>query len=349
MLQPGQPPKPKKSDSTSKLKIKTGEPSEGKAPSKKSRKGSLKSINRTGSEKSLDLGKSPRLEYTCLIHEGCPLSLFCNTCDEIVCEGCVQQGPHNTAGHVLQRIEHAHAHRKAVIAANLSGPVNARRQRLEAKMSNLTFQVEKLRESSSFIHRDTKVYFENMVDSLKDTFKAETAELAARIDYYEQEVREMNGLISYFNNFLSPEAFFEFLVIYPRLWAKFQDMEERQHDDGQHLDHKQVTLSHKVLENKKIVIEMNKFRMSDMFKSDVLLDLRLDLIAIKTGKFNFKTTSTQDIIAGLVRKLKSMCKATQDQLMVCYFCGNISSSEFVNEDCKVNKGKAMPNWCKHQV
>lgn len=213
-------------------------------------------------------------------------------------------------------------------------------------MHNLTFQAEKLRESSGFIHRDTKVYFENMVADLKDTFKTETAELAARIEYYEQEVREINGLIGYFNNFLSPEAFFEFLVIYPRLWARFRDLEERQHDDGRHLDQKDVALSHKVLENKKIVIEMNKFRMSDMFKSEVMLDLRLDLVAIKTGKFNFRTTSTQDIIAGLVKKLKAMCKATQDQLMVCYFCGNISSGEFVNEDCKVNKGKAMPNWCK---
>lgn len=86
-----------------------------------------------------------------------------------------------------------------------------------------------IRENSEFIFRDTKIYFEKMLENLKKTFKVETSEYVSRIDYYEHEIREINHLITYFNQYLHPSKGFEFLVVYPKLKERFDDLDERKH------------------------------------------------------------------------------------------------------------------------
>ncbi len=34
-------------------------------------------------------------------------------------------------------------------------------------------------------------------------------------------------------------------------------------------------------------------------------------------------------------------------MFVCYYRGKISSASTINEDCKMNKTKQMPNWCRY--
>jgi hypothetical protein len=172
--------------------------------------------------------EAPRREAMCLLHEA-PLSLMCNTCDELICQACAKEGPHNTAFHLLMTLDTAGKVRQGVLNTNLDGPVAKKSEVLGRKMNNLIVQIDKLREGSQFIQKDTKVYFENMIGSLKSTFQHETADFVGRIEYYEQEVREINGLISYFNVYLDPRRYFEFLVVYPRLKEKLEELEDRQH------------------------------------------------------------------------------------------------------------------------
>jgi len=167
---------------------------------------------------------------SCLIHE-VSLSLLCITCDELICEKCSVEGPHNTSGHVIQRLDYAYTSRKLTLQRNIEVALQSKSAVLGQKMKNLNFQVEKLRESCQFITKDTKIYFERMVDGLKNTFKTDIAEFVSRMDYYESEVREINGLINYFNTFLAPEKGFSFLTVYPTLLNKFGDLEDRMHGD----------------------------------------------------------------------------------------------------------------------
>jgi hypothetical protein len=164
----------------------------------------------------------------CVMHE-IELTYLCNTCDELACQKCIQEGPHNTSGHVLMKIDTAYKIRKGIIENNMNGPMAKKSSVLEHKMSILNFQIEKVRSSTSFILRDTKVYFEKMIDTLKYTFKTEISDYVGRIEYYESEVREINGLINYFNLYLNPDTHFDFLVVYPKLKSRFDDLEERKH------------------------------------------------------------------------------------------------------------------------
>ena len=165
---------------------------------------------------------------SCLIHEA-RLTLLCITCDELICEKCSVEGPHNTSGHVLQRLDYAYRSRKQTLQRNLEVALESKSAVLSQKMKNLNFQVEKLRESCQFILKDTKIYFERMADGLKNTFKTDISEFVSRMDYYEAEVREINGLINYFNSFLSPEKGFTFLTVYPTLLTKFGELEDKMH------------------------------------------------------------------------------------------------------------------------
>lgn len=140
-----------------------------------------------------------------------------------------------------------------------------------------------------------------MIDELKDTFKHETSDYVGRIEYYEGEVREINSLINYFNIYIDPITFFDFLIVYPKLKSRLEDVRERQHDDGKRYDNKEVHLTHKVLDYKKILIEMNKFKFSNQHKSDSLKELRQALIDIKAGTFALRTTSTQEILNNCVK------------------------------------------------
>lgn len=154
---------------------------------------------------------------------------MCNTCDELICEKCAKEGPHNTAYHLLMTLDVAGRVRQGVIAANLNGPVARKSEILNKKMNNLLVQIEKLREASHFIQKDTKIFFENMIGDLKSSFKNQTADFVGRIEYYEQEIREINGLISYFNLYLDPSTYFDFLIVYPKLRERLEELEVRQH------------------------------------------------------------------------------------------------------------------------
>jgi len=46
---------------------------------------------------------------------------------------------------------------------------------------------------------------------------------------------------------------------------------------------------------------MNKFKMSNQHKSDVLFELRQTIIDIKAGRFKLRTTSTQEILAACIK------------------------------------------------
>jgi hypothetical protein len=154
---------------------------------------------------------------------------MCVTCDELVCQACAQEGPHNTAYHLLMTLEVAGKLRQGVITTNFEGPLTRKSDVLSKKMNNLIVQIDKLREGGQFIQKDTKIYFENLIDGLKNSFKNETADFVGRIEYYEQEVREINGLISYFNLYLNPATYFDFLVVYPKLKERMEELEDRQH------------------------------------------------------------------------------------------------------------------------
>lgn len=119
--------------------------------------------------------------------------------------------------------------RQNVLKNNLEGPVADKSVVLNQKLSSLLLRIEKLKECAAFVQKDTRIYFENTIDRLKNTFKHETADYVSRIEYYEQEVREINGLISYFNTFLDSSIHFELLVIYPKMSAKFDELDDRQH------------------------------------------------------------------------------------------------------------------------
>lgn len=59
--------------------------------------------------------------------------------------------------------------------------------------------------------------------------KESSSDLISRVDYYEGEVREINGIIHFFNKYLNRDKYFDMLVIYPMLRDKFRDLEERKH------------------------------------------------------------------------------------------------------------------------
>lgn len=119
--------------------------------------------------------------------------------------------------------------RQRVLTDNLEGPVKKKTTVLNQKLSSLLLKMEKLKECADFVQKDTRIYFENTIDRLKNTFKHETADYVGRIEYYEQEVREINGLISYFNTYLDSSRHFEFLVVYPKLSGRFDELDDRQH------------------------------------------------------------------------------------------------------------------------
>lgn len=62
-----------------------------------------------------------------------------------------------------------------------------------------------------------------------------------------------------------------------------------------------MVLPNQILENKKKLIDMNKFKLTNSHKSHILEGLRSDIIEIKAGRFKLKTTSTQEILMGCVK------------------------------------------------
>ena len=154
---------------------------------------------------------------------------MCNTCDELICDRCSREGPHNTSYHVLQTIEVAYKYRKKIIDQNFSKCLDIKKEVLERKMNNLQLVVDKLKEAGSFIAKDTKVYFERLANNLKNSFNTDVSEYIARVEYYEGEVRDINGMINYFNKYMDNSRHFEFLVIYSRIFSKMKELEDRKH------------------------------------------------------------------------------------------------------------------------
>lgn len=85
--------------------------------------------------------------------------------------------------------------------------------------------------------RDSKQYFEAEIDHLNFQVKKESSELIARVEYYESEIREINGMINFFNQYLSTQESkkFELLVIYKRLYARMMDLEQRRQGMGNNI------------------------------------------------------------------------------------------------------------------
>lgn len=79
------------------------------------------------------------------------------------------------------------------------------------------------------IEKDTKNYYEGEINRVDWTLKAGVGDLISRVEYYESEIKEINRAIEFFNSFLQSEKIFEFLVIYPSLKKRFQEIQAREH------------------------------------------------------------------------------------------------------------------------
>lgn len=64
------------------------------------------------------------------------------------------------------------------------------------------------------IEKDTLQHFDAQLNMLSWECSDLTAEFTARMDYFEKEVRQINQLINFFNKYLDPSKYFEFLLVH---------------------------------------------------------------------------------------------------------------------------------------
>lgn len=127
-------------------------------------------------------------------HHGIKLTMFCEACEEPVCDQCTVVGPHNTQFHKISGLMEAYNQRVARLSHLINANLIKKRDELVSRINGIENRIEDLKLKQEKIERDIRTECGYIVERLKNAEGSKMALLNHEMHVVQEELEMMQEI-----------------------------------------------------------------------------------------------------------------------------------------------------------
>lgn len=139
-------------------------------------------------------------------HHAVFLTLYCDTCEEPVCDQCTIVGPHNTQMHKISNLMDAYNSRVAKLSHIINGNLIKKRDELVSRINGIEARIEELKHRQEKIERDIRTECGYIMERLKNAEGSKQALLNHEMHVVQEELEHMQEIKRRFLELTKDEA-----------------------------------------------------------------------------------------------------------------------------------------------
>ncbi len=139
-------------------------------------------------------------------HHSVFLTLYCDTCEEPVCDQCTIVGPHNTQMHKIGNMMDAYNSRVAKLSHIINGNLIKKRDELVSRINGIEVRIEELKHRQEKIERDIRTECGYIMERLKNAEGSKQAVLNHEMHVVQEELEHMQEIKRRFLELTKEEA-----------------------------------------------------------------------------------------------------------------------------------------------
>lgn len=328
-------------------------PKKGKSAPKK--KGSAKKLSKSKSKEELKVETPPAQP----VFSGptAANSIYCETCEDVICYDSPLMGQHNTQLHRISSIPDAFNSRYDIIVNAVKNTLIPKRTQLIAQITRIDYRVEEIKTVKGIIYRDIKNEFGGVVERLNSAEGVKLAILQYDIAELQKDVNRIDGILQHLDDLSgtgSPQAppppsatgsliqpvnqginQVSFLIKYKKLLDDIDDLITKQfkvdipvipNDLPRELAEKRIKLEE--YEKQKVMLKQ---------KNDIILKLVEEMKIRENTIKDELDKQTKVHITQSLNLLDDYAVELKKFQLICTFCGVHLDHIAVNLDCPKNR------------
>lgn len=169
-------------------------------------KGKLTSMTENAKDEVLelrDLEPAPAKEC---IHHKKKFMLYCESCDEPICDHCSMLGPHNNQFHRINTLGDAYKSRVVMIHQLITSSLLTKRDQLIAQLYRIDHRIEEIRQVKTIIERDIKTEFAGLLERLRVAEGVKLTVLNHEIALLQKDIEQINDIVRIVNELTGDNA-----------------------------------------------------------------------------------------------------------------------------------------------
>lgn len=308
-------------------------------------------IPRMKTHNRIPVGQMYNLKKLCYNH-GNKLNLYCETCEEPICNDCFNLGPHNSRLHRVVNLVDSFRKKFNVMKMIIKSSLKKRYELYLDQLQFLDFNIEEIKSNKNILDKNIQQEYLTMIDRLKAQEGKKLAILNYESSLIQKEINKIHDICNFVhdNNMQNSPDMLEFLIKF----KKSKDLIE--------------AMLAKPIKSKKILIikiyliiiddidintnefinelEEKRTKLIKYDKSNEILQMKDDIIwnmmQEKKNQEEKELAIIKDKARNEISEWSKLTEKYSTQLekytLVCHFCGNFLDSETINTNCLSNSG-----------
>jgi len=304
-------------------------------------KGKLTSMTENAKDEVLelrDLEPAPAKEC---IHHKKKFMLYCESCDEPICDHCSMLGPHNNQFHRINTLGDAYKSRVVMIHQLITSSLLTKRDQLIAQLYRIDHRIEEIRQVKTIIERDIKTEFAGLLERLRVAEGVKLTVLNHEIALLQKDIEQINDIVRIVNELTGDNAEpLEFLLKCEKLNDMIEFTLTKPFNTKITVDAKD--LPKELIDKRDKIDKINVVQTVVRMKDDVVYEMMKEHEVQKVNIVSNITKAAQVEINEWTKLTDKFSDALKNFHKICFYCGCVLDERNVNASCNFNNRTILP-------
>ena len=273
-------------------------------------------------------------QKSCFLHNGQPLKLFCESCEEPICHECQMIGPHNNKLHKIVNIVDSYRKKLNYINEIKNKNMNNKYNQLVNQIQYLDNISKQIKDIKNNIEKNIRKEYGQMIDNLNSFEGKKIAIINYESSNLQKNLNDIYEIINYLNQIIVSDQpdMIDFLLKYKQINEKIENILAKPIKTKYNII--PDDFPHELEEKEKKIKNCENLEQLCQLKDEIIWKLMIDTnVNININKINEKSKLEIEKWAKLSEKYVSELKKYN---LVCRFCGCALDENTVNTSCEKN-------------
>ena len=268
-------------------------------------------------------------------HHNQELLLYCDSCEEPVCDHCTYLGPHNTQLHRINSIDEAYNGRVAKLSHLINANLIKKRDELMNQIAVVDDKIEGMKGKKEVVERDIRTECGYILERLKNSESSKLAIVTHEQSQIQNELESIESVNQNFEALTKDDTnIADFLLKSSMINKNIEHILSKPFK--KEVDVNPWDLPHEIREIRESQDHYKVLEESMKFKNSVIWNLWKEKVKAEQAAIK----ELDDIATVDVKEWAELGKQYEDEQkkyhMICHFCGEIMDLKNINENCQIN-------------